>query len=374
MAGESSAPGSRNHSEESSQTRGRRRRRSPLGRGDRTADSSPARRPSDKVAAAALSPDGTRLAASRRDHTILLWDLATGGLVTLEGPADRVAYGVRFSPDGKRLVSLHRAGGSHTHAPIPMMVWDASSRKPIMTINVGPHSEASFSPDGRRLVVCPSGPGCSLCTTRRRVRRSSRFENTTVWSCRRGLQPGRHAPGRVWVRRNPHLGRDQARAGGLLAVGLHVRQPPGLQPGRQALGESRLRGDCGGLGHGDRSKGPDLQGTLRRHPRDRIQPGRHAPGDRRCRRHGQVVGHRQSGDGAAISLPDSEMRWRITDLSPDGRSLLAFAHEERRVVGHRDTPDARQPDRASRGVQQPPKLERRRRTYVPGGPWQGRGA
>ena len=66
--------------------------------------------PSDKVAGAALSPDGTRLAASIGDHTILLWDLATGGLVTLEGPADHVASGVRFSPDGKRLVSLHRAG------------------------------------------------------------------------------------------------------------------------------------------------------------------------------------------------------------------------------------------------------------------------
>ena len=57
--------------------------------------------PSDKVAAAALNPDGTHLAASIGDHTILLWDLATGGLVTLEGPADHVAYGVAFSPDGK---------------------------------------------------------------------------------------------------------------------------------------------------------------------------------------------------------------------------------------------------------------------------------
>ena len=80
----------------------------------------------------------------------------------------------------------------------------------------------------------------------------------------------------------------------------------------------------------------------------------------------------QSGDGAAVSLPDSEMRWGVTDLSPDGRSLAVFTMNTRRAVGHRDTPDARQPDRARRGVQPPPKLERRRRTSVPGGRWKGR--
>src|SRR5262249_8784570 len=32
----------------------------------------------------------------------------------------------------------------------------------------------------------------------------------------------------------------------------------------------------------------------------------------------------RSGDAAAIALPDSEMGWGVADLSPDGRSLLAF--------------------------------------------------
>jgi hypothetical protein len=72
--------------------------------------------PSDKVAAAALSPDGTRLAASCRDQTILLWDLATGGLVTLEGPADHVAYGVRFGPTASAwFPSTAPAGLIHMH-------------------------------------------------------------------------------------------------------------------------------------------------------------------------------------------------------------------------------------------------------------------
>ena len=43
--------------------------------------------PADKVVEAALSPDGTHLAAAQSNPTVLVWDLATGGLVTLEAPA-----------------------------------------------------------------------------------------------------------------------------------------------------------------------------------------------------------------------------------------------------------------------------------------------
>jgi WD40 repeat protein len=40
----------------------------------------------------------------------------------------------------------------------------------------------------------------------------------------------------------------------------------------------------------------------------------------------------QSGDGAAIALPESEVRWGIADLSSDGRTLLVFArHPDRRT-------------------------------------------
>jgi eukaryotic-like serine/threonine-protein kinase len=113
--------------------------------------------PSDTVAAVDLSTDGTRLAATHRDRTVLVWDLATGGLVTLEGPADRVAYVVRFSPDGKRLVSLHHPEAGSPWVPgASMIVWDLASRKPVLTVDRVTATRAStpsFGPDGRRIVV-----------------------------------------------------------------------------------------------------------------------------------------------------------------------------------------------------------------------------
>ena len=182
--------------------------------------------PSDKVAAAALSLDGRRMAASRRDHTILLWDLATGGLVTLEGPANHVASGVSISPDGKRLVSLHRAGGSHPHAPVEMKVWDASSRKLIKTVNVDPHSVASFSPDGRRLVVCPSALG-----------------DLTVYDAETGKEAFsfEHREGGVW---SPVFSPDGTRLAACVYDGIRIwnvtsREPVAFWPSELMLG-SRL--------------------------------------------------------------------------------------------------------------------------------------
>jgi len=57
------------------------------------------------IYALAFSPDGTRLASGSLDHTIRIWDVATGeGRATLTGHAGRV-MAVTFSPDGKSLAS-----------------------------------------------------------------------------------------------------------------------------------------------------------------------------------------------------------------------------------------------------------------------------
>jgi WD40 repeat protein len=117
------------------------------------------------VAAVALSPDGILLAATRRDHTILIWDLDTGGLVTLEGPANHVASSARFSPDGKRLVSLHRTESVGSQAgPVLMEIWDLASRKPVFTLDQLPATlrRASFSPDGKRVAACTPMQGAFI--------------------------------------------------------------------------------------------------------------------------------------------------------------------------------------------------------------------
>ena len=266
---------------------------------------------------------------------------------------------------------------SHTHAPVPMRVWDASSRKPIMTIDVG--CPTAKHPSARMVDGSSSAPPTSgsLTVYDAETGREAFSCEHPGWSAVRTRSSARTA--RAWPR---------VRDEGIRIWDVTSRepvafwpsesmlsQPPGLQPGRQALGESRF----GGIAEvWDTATGRKVQ-TFKGHSGD-IHAIAFSPDGTRLATGGadgtvRLWDIAQSGDGAAISLPDSEMRWGIPDLSPDGRSLLAFSSSggTRRAVGHRDTPDARQPDRAPRGVDQPAQLERRRRTPVPGGRRKGRG-
>src|SRR5262249_45881513 len=62
----------------------------------------------DRVAQIALSRDGTRMAATCGDCAIRVLEFATGRLTFLEGPVKHIAFMVNFSPDGQRLISVHR--------------------------------------------------------------------------------------------------------------------------------------------------------------------------------------------------------------------------------------------------------------------------
>jgi WD40 repeat protein len=99
------------------------------------------------VSSVTYSPDGTRIAAGSPDHTVRLWDAATGAPVEQVLQHDDAVTTVAFSPDGTRI-----ATGS---ADKTVRLWDATTGQPI-----GPplqHDDAvttvAFSPDGTRIAT-----------------------------------------------------------------------------------------------------------------------------------------------------------------------------------------------------------------------------
>lgn len=110
---------------------------------------------SSAIFAAALSPDGKRLAGavehlmgfapSRRQ--LVLWDTATGKIIRGLRFPPRLTTGVLFGPDSRTLAAV----GLDPEARL--RTWDASTGRPILLLGKGPSpiEGAAFSPDGKLL-------------------------------------------------------------------------------------------------------------------------------------------------------------------------------------------------------------------------------
>jgi WD40 repeat protein len=97
------------------------------------------------VGAVAFSPDGKTIASGCEDHTIKLWDVASGKEIRTLDHHTGWAYSVVFSPDGKTLAS-----GSWDRT---VKLWDVASGEELKTLagHSGLVTSVAFSPDGKTL-------------------------------------------------------------------------------------------------------------------------------------------------------------------------------------------------------------------------------
>ncbi len=104
------------------------------------------------VAAAHLSPDGTRVITAGYDGTARVWDAATAEPVGALLRHGSFVYQARFSPDGRRVATASADGTAR--------VWDAATGRPVtapLKHAAGVH-DVAFSPDGRRVATACGDP------------------------------------------------------------------------------------------------------------------------------------------------------------------------------------------------------------------------
>ena len=102
----------------------------------------------------AFRPDGKLLASGDSKGLIRLWDLDTRQLIgELNSPLSQGVEALRFTPDGKTLISVDRA---------TTYLWNVETKKQIGQLNQGASRAIALTPDGRFLASAAAAVSSNL--------------------------------------------------------------------------------------------------------------------------------------------------------------------------------------------------------------------
>lgn len=120
----------------------------------------------DTVRTIAFSPDGSKIASGGLGPDIRLWELGTGGHLTIPSSQTHGFTAFDFSPDGSMLASGGKKG--------TLKLWETATGQELADFTVGQASieVLVFSPDGRTLASC-SGDRISLWDIATNTRRAT---------------------------------------------------------------------------------------------------------------------------------------------------------------------------------------------------------